>query len=1027
MGKRTSNDRTRRRPAVYVGCLVLLFFNWPVQASMRDRAVAELQHMRWLGKDGAPSGLTSLAQTPDGFLWLGTEYGVYRFDGLRFTKADAHTKNRFPPESARALYAAKDGGLWVGFSQGPEVALLRNDTVSIFRSTDAKGIGTVNSIAEDEDGNVWFGAYNGLCMHKPGSDGLRCDGWDGLPARFIKTVYCDRDGTLWVSDGTTLYARRKGTDPFVKMLDGFGWISWVRQAPDGRLWIADPKGPVRVIAFDDGGKPRVDGSISVVSAGLGFDADGTLWISTLGKGIRRVRDPGRVKSAITLDDGSALEPFIQDDGLSGDYAWPILIGREGEVWVGTSAGIDRFQERSLVPANFPKGAHDFALAAGDDGTVWAGTTNHSLMLLKGRELREFKNVPPEVNYAHRAADGTVWIGAASGIYRVENGEPVRVAPLPKPEQVRSILVDREGVVWIVLPVGNLYRWEKGEWTQIPAPPGVPPPARLHAALQDLDGNLWFSYTRGAIVEKRAGQDKVFGANEGLDVGEVRTLYQGRHALWAGGTKGLAFFDGTKFRTVGADAPGELDGVSGIVQLQNGDLWLRSSAGLMHYTAQAVGNASRGQPLRGERFDYLDGLPGQSALISPVPTLVEGTDHRLWLATGVGVVWIDPAHLVRNTLPPPLRIESMTSADQPLPLAGEVTLPAGFDRVQINYTAASLRVPERTAFRYRLDGVDTEWQDAGQRREALYNNLAPGNYHFHVAAANEDSGWNPAAATVEFEVPPLFHQTWAFRALIALAALSLLLLGFYLRMRHVLARVALLHQERIVERERIARDLHDTLLQGVQGLILRFQATSLGMREGDPTRSEIEGTLTRANRILEEGRDKVMGLRSVVECDMQVEQAWSELAMELASLNGPDFKLTTEGTPHELMPLIRDEVHRIGAEAIINAFRHAQATRIEVEVGYAPTELRVRIRDNGRGIPDEVLQAGKRAGHWGLPGMTERATWMRARLAVWSKLGAGTEVELRVPGSVAYGGATPGLFGRLLAHWRHWSTAAKGTA
>jgi signal transduction histidine kinase len=251
--------------------------------------------------------------------------------------------------------------------------------------------------------------------------------------------------------------------------------------------------------------------------------------------------------------------------------------------------------------------------------------------------------------------------------------------------------------------------------------------------------------------------------------------------------------------------------------------------------------------------------------------------------------------------------------------------------------------------------------------------------------------------------------------------------FHRRMRHVLVRVTMLHQERMIERERIARELHDTLLQGVQGLILRFQATVLGMRADDPVRGEIEGTLVRANRILEEGRDKVMGLRSVTDCNLQLEQAWSELAVELGSSQEPAFELTVEGTPRELMPLIRDEVHRIGAEAIINAFRHAQARRIDVEIGYAPMELHVRIRDDGRGIPEAVLDAGRRSGHWGLPGMSERATWMHARLMVWSKPAVGTEIELRVPGSVAYGVSSSGFFGRLPIAFRGWPIARKGAS
>jgi signal transduction histidine kinase/ligand-binding sensor domain-containing protein len=1015
------------RLLAYVGLLVAQLSTM-AHASLRDRAISELQHTVWLGKDGAPSGITSLAQTPDGFLWLGTEYGLIRFDGVRYTQADENTGERYPSETIQSLFAPRSGGVWVGLSAGTAVILVKDGKTVRYQTRDARPLGTINDFAAEENGNLWIASVHGLCELRAAEDVLRCDELDGIKRALA--LYVDRVGTLWVSTGSTLYARRRSDAHFAKIRDGFGSLYRIRQAPDGRFWLADIKGSVQVASIDDQGNLAIQASVAVASAGLSFDADGGLWITTLGKGLRRIRFPERVSSGVLEEGAPELERFAQEDGLSGNYAWPVLVGREGETWIGTSAGVDRFQPRSLIPAGFPAGAHDFSLAAGEDGAIWAGTTNYALMKLQGRNLQEFKEVSPEVNYVHRDQDGGIWIGASDAIYRVEDGRPVRVAPLPVragAEQVRSILIDRQKTISIALNLTGAYQWEGGSWTKVPPPQQVPPPAQVWAQTFDRDGRLWRAYNRGFIAVVKDGQTAVYSAADGLNVGEVRTLARGHQVMWVGGSKGLAAFDGGRFRGLVAGSSGELDGISGIVETASGDLWLRSVAGLLHYNAEALRAAFAGEPLRGERFDHLDGLPGQSAQVSPLPTLIEGTDHRLWLATGSGVVWIDPSHPIRDASPPMVRIESFVSGEQHLPLGTKVTLPQGLNRVQINYTAAALQVPERTKFRYRLDGVDTDWQDAGTRREALYNNLAPAAYRFQVTAADEDGTWNPAEASLVFEVPPLFYQTWWFRSLTALIALVVLFALFHRRMRHVLVRVTMLHQERMIERERIARELHDTLLQGVQGLILRFQATVLGMQADDPVRGEIEGTLVRANRILEEGRDKVMGLRSVTDCNLQLEQAWSELAVELSSSQEPAFELTVEGTPRELMPLIRDEVHRIGAEAIINAFRHAQARRIDVEIGYASTELRVRIRDDGRGIADEVLDAGRRSGHWGLPGMSERATWMHARLMVWSKPGVGTEIELRVPGSVAYGVSSSGFFGRLPVAFRGWSIARKGAS
>ena len=331
-------------------------------------------------------------------------------------------------------------------------------------------------------------------------------------------------------------------------------------------------------------------------------------------------------------------------------------------------------------------------------------------------------------------------------------------------------------------------------------------------------------------------------------------------------------------------------------------------------------------------------------------------------------------------------------------------------LRIEYTAGSLTIPERVRFRYRLDGFDNEWQDAGGRREVFYTNLAPGEYSFHVTASNNDGVWNPIAASLRFTIIPAFYQTTWFRVLCGCVCLILLWLLYDFRMRQIRAKVRGRLEERLAERERIARDLHDTLLQGVEGLVLRFQAVANRIPRREPARALMERALERADQVLDEGRDRVMNLRATAGDMGELTQVLAAAGKQLALVHPAEFTATIEGVPRDLHPIVREELLLVGREALANAFRHARAGRIEAEVSYRETALKVRVRDDGLGIDPEVLERG-RPGHWGLLGMRERARNIRANLRVWSEPGAGTEVELWLPAKLAYRKTPRGAQGR----------------
>jgi signal transduction histidine kinase len=406
----------------------------------------------------------------------------------------------------------------------------------------------------------------------------------------------------------------------------------------------------------------------------------------------------------------------------------------------------------------------------------------------------------------------------------------------------------------------------------------------------------------------------------------------------------------------------------------------------------------------ERFDYLDGIEGAPAQLRPVPTAVADDNGWLWFATNAGVVRIDPLRIRRNRVPPIVQLLSFSAAGRVWPIfAGvqkpSIALPSRTREVEFRYTAGSLAQPEKVRFRVRLNGVDKDWQDVGDQRSAHYTNLAPGRYSFEVLAANEDGMWSERTAGLVFDVPPTIYQTWWFP--IACAAPVLLMAWFLVRwrMRQIDEQYASRHRAILYERERIARDLHDTLLQGTQGLILHIQSAVDGLPADMPCRSSLEKSLDRAEQMLGEGRSRLTGLRSFAHGDASAADLLRKSGDDLAQAYNIGFAANVTGETVQLPEHMREEVVRIGREALLNAFRHASASVVRLDIVQSPERLEVEVTDNGRGLPESAgigAETPVLPGHWGLIGMRERAILIAARLSITSEKDRGTRVRLVVP-------------------------------
>jgi signal transduction histidine kinase len=384
-----------------------------------------------------------------------------------------------------------------------------------------------------------------------------------------------------------------------------------------------------------------------------------------------------------------------------------------------------------------------------------------------------------------------------------------------------------------------------------------------------------------------------------------------------------------------------------------------------------------------------------------PRAAKSTDGRLWFTHFDGVSVIDPRYLPFNRVPPPVYIEQVIAGHK---VASGPRLPALTRELQIDYTALSLVAPEKNRFRYKLEGHDTEWTEAGNRRQAFYNDLKPRSYRFRVQASNNSGVWNEAGAFLDFSVAPAYYQTIWFEAACVAAFLALLAVLYRLRLAQVARQFNMRFEERVNERTRIARDLHDTLLQSFQGVLLKFHAITYMMPDRSQAQERLNAAIEEAREAIAEGRDAVQGLRASAIATEDIARAITTFGEGLVpggDGHAPRFHVHVEGAPRDLAPVVRDEIYRIAGEGLRNAFRHSGARRIEVDIHYDKRQLCLRVRDNGKGIDPRVLDAGGSAGHHGLPGMQERAKLVGGKLAIWSELESGTEIELSVSAAIAY--------------------------
>jgi signal transduction histidine kinase/ligand-binding sensor domain-containing protein len=971
--------------------------------------IKELHHTAWGPSQGAPlGGAVALAQTNDGYLWMAGPSGLFRFDGIAFERVELPHDPKLSSLSLISAFAPRSGGLWVGFTFGG-VALLKEGRWQVFGVADGVPPGSASQFAETPDGTLWL-ATSGDLARLDHARWTAVGSQMGLPASNNPILFVDSQGTIWAGGDSSLFFLRPGERRFHNqpVVAPTAWAaSSMAESSTGTVWLNAGYELVPVAQ----NPPR--GAAGGSSRGeLLFDHDGTLWASA--DCLRRIAHPEHPTVGVALDLEDTADAYTDANGLTSRIVFALLGDREGNVWVGTTQGLDRFSEPSLkAPLQsadnlkfVPRIVVAGVAPADDAGGVWV--TNGVDAVARYQDGRMS---PPiirqKVESLLRVADGTVWFGGRKALWRERQGYLESVAPPGPDRNTQALAQDKSGGLWASVLGSGVFRLQEGVWTPYGGIAALPRATAI-TIVRDRRDRLWFSYPGGSVAVLDGKQVRTYGVADGLQSGNVMANLPGRIGHWFGGEFGLARFEGERFYGVQSAPELPLDGITGIVETSDGDLWLNARAGIVHIAATELqhGRLDPAYRVHGETLGAFDGVVGSGAMVRPLPTAIEAGDGKLWFATTSGIYGIDPARRAHNRVPPTVLIRALTVAGHTVEPIPGLTLPAYTTAARFDYIGLSLTAAEKVRYRYRLDGADTDWRELTAARQALYTNLRPGHYTFRVIAANNDGVWNESGASLDFVIPPAFVQTRWFIALCVVGGAAAVWALVRLRIHQVRRRLEQRMEDRLNERTRISRELHDSLLQGFQGLMFRLQAVRqlLPDRPGDAA-NFLDSAMQVGDQAIGEGRDAVQNLRSSSFDDRDLATSLSALGNELDAgidpSSKPEYRVVVEGRPRELTAVVRNEAYRIAREAICNAYRHAKAGRIETEITFGDADLSIRVRDDGIGVDPRILERGQRPGHWGLPGMRERSESFGGHLHVWSEENAGAEVELRIRADIAY--------------------------
>ena len=966
-----------RRPAVLPCVLALLGLiasGTPerVQASRTPTGLDGFTVRTWNENDGLfASRVSAIAQDAIGYLWLGTDVGLVKFDGVRFASITQVGDIRLPTAPIPTLLTTRDGSLWISTVGRTGLVRWRNGVATSFGPGEGLDESYAMTLLEDRDGVMWAGTRAGLYSF----DGARWRlvGTPGLTGTGVMAAFQSRDGRLWAATRDAVFQRERAGAPFVQVdtltLASQAWQGFSEDA-DGGVWVTD---------FTEGFRRVREKPRRPVHNGWGVqllhDSRGNMWVATRADGLWRVHDDN-------------VDVITRKDGLVTDAVQCLFEDREGNIWVGTQAGLQRLTPHRVTPVT------DILIARGvvktNDGSIWIGNAK-GLTKFVGDESTHYgrqQGLPGNVVLALNVdRNNVLWVATEQGLVHFDGKvfSPFVVATAPSARRIFSIAHVGDDL-WLRDNTLNLMRTSE-DGRELPLT-DIPEAFRqdVSSLSADREGNLWLGGTEGRLGVLRGGTR--FERHQ-LPIGTIRAIRQSDDdTVWLGGDEGLTRARKGRLESLGA-AQGLPIGVKSIVDDGDG-LWVGVGAGIVRVEKAEIDRAlaDTHHRVRYRLFNTADGAAG-IPVADGSSTAVRANDGRLWFATSAGVTLIDPNLIGEPRQPAPAVVESVTAEGKQIKMEDGLMLPARVSHVQFLFSALTMTDSLRVDFLYRLDGVDRDWIPAGSIRQASYANLGPGQYTFRVKASNADGAWGEPEV-VSFGVLPMFYQTGWFYTLLALGACSVVYVVWRLNARRVRMQFALVLAERI----RMSRAIHDTLLQGFAGLALQLDDLAHGEIAPGTARDRLRDIRRRVEEYIREARQSIWDLRSPVLERRSFPEALREVGARAIAYRPVELDVNVKGAPQPFQPVIEQQLLLICQEALTNAVRHGAPQRVDVELEYGKSQVSVRVNDDGRGFDPRTVE--KKTGHYGVISMRERAAQVRGRLTIASQPGKGTRVEAVVP-------------------------------
>ncbi|MCI0412953.1 histidine kinase [bacterium] len=982
------------------GLILLLLPLLPVYALDPSKHITQYVNDPWPRLPPLAGWVNTIHQTRDGYLWIGTDEGLARFDGVRFTFFNRKNTKEFEGRRNAILTLLEDseGTLWIG-THGGMNAFHNNEVKQI----PVEGVSRVLSQTIDDRGNHWIGTDRGLMKRNRNNSFEFVKGLDNTSVFSLKS----QNGILWAGTLTGIYEIRGASLELLTSQNGMKIRPAWGLAPgkDGTLWIGTQDG---LVSWKNGVlTPYPDPQLGKwMITSLHEDKHQNIWVGTYGGGLFRINEQG-------------AENFTTSDGLLQDFVISISEDREGSLWIGTG-GLNRLKDGPFVTFSTLEGLSGKLVTPvlqQPDGTIWIGT-DKGLNRLKNGTIQTFTvsdGLPGNiVNSLWHDTKNRLWIGTLHGLAVLENNQ-FRSLTMKNglvSNHVKALYEDTRGRIWIGTVSG--INWYDQDTIHTFTDDRHPWRASVSCFLEDSKGQFWVGSNRGLTLLQE-NRTKTYTSREGLVDNMVLTILEDeKGALWIGTDQGLNRLRNGNFSSFTSKDGLFQDRIYQILRDRHNTLWMSSNYGIFSIQKDQFDKYEKKliPLLQCTVYGPEDGMRSSEATGAFQPAGWQAADGSLWFPTIDGAVRVHPDHIAKNSVSPPTRIEEVLIDQQRVSMdSSTIRVEPGKTNYEFRYTGLSLLIPQRVRFKYKLEGVDKDWMNAGNRRSAFYTNIPPGNYVFHVLAANNDGVWSESAASLKLSVLPYFYQRTSFKAVFLgmLVAVTFLLVRVRLRSlvnqkkvleMRVQERVSSIRQKAeetavLEERYRIAQELHDNVAQSIAAMIVHLEhAIKLMERSTLQAVNQIRTACELGRNSLEETRRSVFALHPLLLERGDLFEALQRIVQQMSTDTSIQVRCQLMGRRRVLSKEIELTVLRVAQEAFANALKHSDAKEIYVSLTYEDQLVELKVKDDGKGFDSTDLQSYSRFG-FGLSGMQQRAQKIGANLTIHSEDKHGTTIVLSV--------------------------------